>query len=124
MKAALQAKNLWSLVKGTRVKPTEMEDQPAWEKDAEQAAGLMGLYTGSQALHFVKDSDNPVEMWKDLGHAFNAPRPGHRMIALRDLLNVCQQPEETLDQLGLHIQHFHQEFISLPESTSTIRDAL
>jgi hypothetical protein len=59
-------------------------------------------------------------MWDNLKHGFNAPRPGHRMLILHELLNIEQQHGETLDKLGQHIYQLHCHFTSLQDSSYTI----
>ena len=49
---------------------------------------------GPAALSLLTDASDPKAMWDDLKRGFNAPRPGRRMLALHELLNVEQQPGE------------------------------
>ena len=87
---------------------------------AEQAAGLIAIHADPAALGLLTDMSDPKAMWDDLKCGFNAPCPGHHMLALCELLNVEQQPGETLDKLGQHAYQLHRHFTSLQDSLYTI----
>ena len=120
MAGLLCSRNLWGYAAGTKTRPASATDstttsaeQLAWDEHAEQAAGLLAVYAGPTASSFFTSQSDPKQMWADLKRGFNAPRPGCRMLALRELLNAEQQPGEPLDKLGQCIYQLHQQFTSL-----------
>ena len=127
MAGLLRSKNLWGYAAGTKTRPASTSDtapitteQQTWDDHAEQAAGLIAIHAGPAALSLLTDTSDPKAMWDDLKHGFNAPHPGRRMLTLRKLLNVEQQPGETLDKLGQRIYQLHCHFTSLQDSSYTI----
>jgi hypothetical protein len=130
MAGLLRSKNLWGYAAGTKIRPADTTDsdgnittsaaQQTWDDNAEKAAGLLAVHAGPVASSFFTSQSDPKQMWEDLKRGFNAPRPGRRMLALRELLNAEQQPGEPLDKLGQHIYQLHQQFTSLQDSSYTI----
>ncbi|KAG8772213.1 hypothetical protein FRC20_004779 [Serendipita sp. 405] len=118
----LASKRVWGIVNETRSKPatTDVDTFAKWTVDAECAAGVIMRYAGTDAATHLTDLEDPVEMWKQLKAAYNAPVPSARLVALRALLSARQMPEETLDQLATRIQELHRRFLGLQTTEFTL----
>ncbi|KAG8770357.1 hypothetical protein FRC15_004116 [Serendipita sp. 397] len=117
----LTSKQVWGIVNETRSKPAtiDVETFAKWTVDTECTAGVIMRYARTNAATHLTDLEDPVEMWKQLKAAYNAPVPGACFVALRALLSACQMPEEMLDQLATCIQELHQCFIGLQTTEFT-----
>ena len=121
MRAVLQKKKLWSLVAGTRKKPTDEDKKQAWDDDAAMAAGdiFLGVQV-EQRVHLNNIAEDLVKMWLKLKAVHLQKHPGTRFNAYDNLFVIRMKLEETLsslmnrvDQAIIGIQNLRPEAFTL-----------
>ena len=119
VRGELAARKVWGIIAGTRVQPSDLTTPEAvtYAADAEAASGLLIRYSGRDAHVHLKDLDDPLRMWADLKGAYNTPIPGSRLNALRVLLTIQMQPNESLDALARRVSEAHSRFLTLQDSS-------
>ena len=98
MRAYLMQKKVWTIVKGTDVKPGVDDDGfREWIKDEQLAAGA--IYLGledSQKSQVDHMSEDPKKMWEKLESIHVQKHPSTRYNAYNSLLSIHKLPEESL----------------------------
>ena len=58
----LKSKNLWRLVNGEHMKPTDAKDLVIWEERCDQTRGLTGQMVSDSLQVSIEAEDSPVEI--------------------------------------------------------------
>ena len=105
MRAWLMKNGLWRLVSGKEIKPKDEQALAKWEAKAERAAGAIYLLVeNDQRVHFRGFEEEPIKMWELLEKAHLSKKPGARFNAYDDFFSIYKENNETLMDLGVHIE--------------------
>jgi hypothetical protein len=121
MKAYLMQKKVWAHAKGATTAPTDPDKKSDWEKEKEQAAGLIWLHLEEgQKSQVVDVMEEPNQVWLKLEAVHVQKRPATRFNAYTNLLNIQKLPEESLPSLTTRIEKAMQEVKNLRDKTFTL----
>ncbi|CCA75630.1 hypothetical protein PIIN_09621 [Serendipita indica DSM 11827] len=123
MKAYFFLHDLYELVLGEDLKPTETDDQSKWIRRQRQAAAAITMSIDeTNAIHIDDISDDPVAMWKKLASMHNNKTPGTRFNAMDSLFGVTKEDSEDLAELMTRINGLLQRVKQLRPTDYKITD--
>lgn len=123
MKAYFFLHDLYELVLGEDLKPTETDDQSKWIRRQRQAAAAITMSIDeTNAIHIDDISDDPVAMWKKLASMHNNKPPGTRFNAMDSLFGVTKEDSEDLAELMTRINGLLQRVKQLRPTDYKITD--
>jgi hypothetical protein len=100
MNAYFRFNDLWRIVHDQEVRPTDVNDQPDWDKRALRTAGAIEMTLDDKnSTHVEGIEGDPVQMWKKLDSIHNNKTPGTRFSAMDILFSVRKEDDETLNGL-------------------------
>eukprot|EP01018_Ginkgo_biloba_P034981 Gb_38096 [translate_table: standard] len=113
----LMNKNLWHIVNGTNVVPTEAKILIEWKSKDDKAKSIIGLALSDSKLHHVDLKISSKEIWDELNKLFGAKVMNAKFSLKLQLFKFKMSAEVTMSS---HINNFRSHIRQLAKVNATV----
>ena len=119
MKMSLIRDDLFNIVNGTEVSPTEVSAQIKFNRRRDRALAMIVLSIEPKLLYLIGDPTDPHVVWDKLSSIFQAKSWSNKLRLKRSLYNLRLEPTGNLQE---HLKHLIEIFDELAVIGEPIKD--